>query len=70
MTHRRSVLAKAGKKKCEFYTYVVQMGLHVYESEGFFEENNEHATWNAVVVELIVVHVCLLGEYERRMFES
>lgn len=46
------------------------MGLHMYESEGFFEENNEHATGNAVVVELIVVHVCLLGEYERRMFES
>lgn len=38
--------------------------------EGFLKENDEHSTGDAVVVELVVLHVCLLGKYERRVFKT
>ena len=56
------------RKDC--VTYVVQVGLHVDQSESLLEEHYENAAWNTVLIKAVFVHVRLLRKHERRVFKA
>ena len=51
-------------------TYIVQVGLHVDQSEGFLEKDNKHSTGNPILVEAVFVHIRLLRKGERRVLKA
>lgn len=51
-------------------TYIVQMGLHMDQSESFLKENYEHSARYPVLIKAVFVHICLLCKHERRVFKA
>lgn len=51
-------------------TYIVQVSFHVDQRQSLFQKHNQHSARNPVLVEAVLVHVCLLSEHERRVFET
>ena len=46
------------------------MRFHVDQRQRFLQENNEHATWNPVLIEPILMHIGFLCKHERCVFEA
>lgn len=51
-------------------TYVVQVGLHVDQSESLFEKHNEHAAGDPVLIKAVFMHVRFLRKHERGVFKA
>ena len=66
----KAPVAKTGPRRIECCTYVVEMRFHVDESQGLLKEDYEHPWGNSVLVEPVLVHVRLLGEGKRSVFET
>ena len=64
------VRAKQGQMRQFRGTYIVQVRLHVDQSQRFLKEDNEHSAGNPVLIKAVFVHVRLLREDERRVFKA
>lgn len=51
-------------------TYIVQVGLHVDQSESLFEKDYQHAAGDPVLIKAVFVHVRLLRKHERGVFKA
>lgn len=66
----RKVGAKQGQMRQFRGTYIVQVRLHVDQSEGLLEEHNEHSAGDPILIKAVFMHVRLLCKHKRWVLKA
>ena len=62
--------AKQGRKRQFRGTYIIQVRLHVDQSQSLLQEYNKHSAGNPVLIKAVFMHVCLLRKHKRRVLKA